>query len=241
MICQTSKIVLIGLAGFVNSLLPSTPYDTVTHFTLFQLQMSFLLYYRTLFMSFSGWPQTILVAFVTLLFDVMYYPIRMKFSIYNFRYVTLKQKAEAREFDTKYPKLYNMLFKENVTYEEVTNVMCIEYYYEKISEYYSIISTVIFISMLRGLDYHRNTYTSFTLLSSTQYRLLLLRYFFLFLFETVTDILLRLFTKYKMDIDISNKGRNFTISNYVTRFLFTIFMIYDLITVYYSQINVQFT
>lgn len=239
-IFQTSKIILIGLCGFVNSLLPPTPFDSIAHFTLFQLQISFLLYYRTLFMSFSGWPQTILVALVTLVFDIGYYPIRMLFPLYNFRYVTLKIRAEVREYDKKYPRIFNFLFSETLTYEETTNITCIEYYYEKIAEYYSIISTVVFISILRQVDYHADSYISFTRLDEHNYHLLLWRYLFLFGFETITDFLLRLFVKHKMGIDISNKGRNYTIANYITRFLFTTFMIYDLITVYYSQINTKF-
>ena len=70
-IFQTSKIVLIAICSFFNSLLPSTPFDSVAylfiiiainfvifdedrHFTLFQLQISFLFYYRT-FCFFLSW------------------------------------------------------------------------------------------------------------------------------------------------------------------------------------------
>ena len=42
-------------------------------------------------------------------------------------------RAESRGLDTKFPKLYDMFFKETLPYEEATNIMCIEYYYEKVT------------------------------------------------------------------------------------------------------------
>lgn len=73
------------------------------------MQIQFLLYYRVLFLTFSGthnpqmfsvcliltsnyigWGPTIAAAIVTILIDIVYYPLRMTKFIFDLRFKALK-------------------------------------------------------------------------------------------------------------------------------------------------------
>eukprot|EP01132_Coremiostelium_polycephalum_P009188 gene9188-11262_t len=119
------------------------------------------------------------------------------------------------------------------------SMLSVEYYYEKMAEYVSQITMILFLTIIRNLDYKKEYYPSFTALSESNYHQLLWRYFYLICFEISYDLMLRFIGRKVMNIDISNRGRNQTISNYCTRFIFTLFLLYDLMDVYNIQMKFQ--
>jgi len=235
---QSSKILLTAIVSSINSdMFKHTPFGSLEHFTMFQLQLMFLLYYRTLFIQYTAWINTVIVAFITVLFDVAYYFGRMTESFYNFRYFTLPNWLEFHGITTKYPIIGRLITHDEPGYEKVTSLMCVEYFYEKSAEYYSLFSAIIFISLLRQLPYQELAFSSLTSLTQQEYMSLLQRYGFLFGFELLTDIVLRITIKKALKVDISGLGRDHTISNHRVRFLFSAFVLFNLMALYVSQIT----
>ena len=56
--------------------------------------------------------------------------------------------------------------------------------------------------------------------------------------EFVGDLVIRFITFYFLKINVSNKGRNLTILNYRTRFLFALFFCGTLMDVYYGLTSI---
>lgn len=160
--------------------------------------------------------------------------------MFDARYTKLRSFLERRGVVLS-PSIDNALFPPDIQnkYEQYVDDMSVEYFFEKISEYYSLFTCVVFISFLRTAGYQAKYY-HFNTLDDKKYDLLMYRYLYLLAFEAFTDFCLRFAVKRYLHVDISNKGRNKTITNYRTRFLFTCFLVYDLLTVYYSEITVDF-
>ena len=66
---------------------------------------------------------------------------------------------------------------------------------------------------------------------------LFLRYLYLLVIEVISDLCIRFYFLKKKDLNVSNIGRNATVYNYKTRFLFTVFLVYYLADIYYAIIS----
>eukprot|EP01133_Synstelium_polycarpum_P015238 gene15238-18035_t len=131
--------------------------------------------------------------------------------------------------------LRKALEDENPSYDQHVRDLSVEYYYDKMAEYISVVTMVVFLSLIRSLSYKSSSYPKFHGLSQHDFLQLLWRYLYLLCFEVSYDLIIRLLARRMMKIDISNRGRNETISNFTTRFIFSLFVLYDLMDVYNSQ------
>ncbi len=98
-------------------------------------------------------------------------------------------------------------------------------------------------------SYNGNSYTVFQTITLGLFGQLLLRYLYLvqrvvvtlssylLTIEVLSDVAIRFFMLKQRGINVSNVGRNETIFNYRTRFLFAIFMVYFLADIYYALIS----
>ena len=149
-------------------------------------------------------------------------------------------------------------FIELPSFETYAEDVAIEYYFEKVATYNSIFYFAIFLTV-KGSKKRENVFLidfwhfwqvyqfgssiynsvpyQFLNLSLYDFANLMERVVFMFLFELVTDLLIRWFVFIKMDINISQLGRNSTIFFLRVRFLFSIFLISLWVSVFYTLIN----
>ncbi|KYQ96808.1 hypothetical protein DLAC_04111 [Tieghemostelium lacteum] len=232
-IFQVSRVILMGISGALNRLLKP---KEIQFFTYFQFPLMFFLYYRNLFLNTSSWAVTVLVSLVLFLIDVIYYPLQMTKKYWEFRNIHLLNFLDKRSSMWIFRLLRKILDDANPSYDRHVMRLSIEYYYDKMAEYISIITTVAFISLIRSLEYKVRFYPTFDALSHDQFVQLLYRYLYLFFFEIFYDLAVRYASRKFLKIDISNRGRNETVANYCTRFIFTLFLLYDLMDVYNIQV-----
>ncbi|EGC28575.1 hypothetical protein DICPUDRAFT_51779 [Dictyostelium purpureum] len=232
---QASRIVLMGISNGLNRLLKPTE---IKYFTLFQFPLMFFLYYRNLFLNTNNWGITVLISFVIFLIDVVYYPLHMTKKFWLFRHNTLVSYLDKKATTSKIFRIARkMLADENPSYDKHIMNLSVEYYYDKMAEYISLVTMIAFLSLIRGLKWKRENYTAFNQLTDANYHQLLYRYLYLLGFEFAYDLAIRFVSRKYLKIDISNRGRNETISNYCTRFIFSLFVLYDLMDVYNIQLK----
>ncbi|KAN0022787.1 hypothetical protein ACTFIU_005524 [Dictyostelium citrinum] len=232
---QASRIVLMGISNGLNRLLKPTE---IRYFTLFQFPLMFFLYYRNLFLNTNSWSITILISFVIFAIDIVYYPLHMTKKFWLFRHTTLISYLDKRASTSLiFRTARAFLADENTSYDKHIMNLSIEYYYDKMAEYISIVTMAAFLSLLRALDWKSANYVTFHALTTDHFHQLLYRYLYLLCFEFAYDLGLRFASRRFLKVDISNRGRNETISNFCTRFIFSLFVLYDLMDVYNIQLR----
>ncbi|KAN0004131.1 hypothetical protein ACTFIZ_010277 [Dictyostelium cf. discoideum] len=232
---QASRIVLMGISNGLNRLLKP---GEIRYFTLFQFPLMFFLYYRNLFLNTNSWSITILISFVIFAIDIVYYPLHMTKKFWLFRHTTLISYLDKRASTSLVFRIARaFLADQNTSYDKHIMNLSIEYYYDKMAEYISIITMAAFLSLLRALDWKSANYVTFHELSTDHFHQLLYRYLYLLCFEFAYDLGLRFASRKFLKVDISNRGRNETISNFCTRFIFSLFVLYDLMDVYNIQLR----
>jgi len=231
---QLFRTIFINLLIVINSKLPT--FLEHAYFAQFAVQTMFFFYYRNLFITFSDWNTTIVLNIVVFIFNIIIYPVNMSRPSYNFRFRTLKRWISGKKFLSC---LIPVVDGDVITYEKFTKDLAVEYYYDKVSDYYSLITFVLFLTIYKfGLSiYNGDYFASFNNFGSGFYNQLMYRYLFILGFEIITDAILRHIMARWLSLNVSNLGRNATIYNYRARFLFTVFMIYFLADIYYSLIT----
>ncbi|EGG23627.1 hypothetical protein DFA_05761 [Cavenderia fasciculata] len=240
---HASRLMLMGVSNILNRLL--SPRE-LTYFTFFQFPLMFFLYYRNLFLNINSWGITVLVSLVLFVFDIAYYPLHMTKRYWIFRHQQLAIYLEKRGTTSRIFRWLRVALDDpNPSYEQHICKLSVEYYYDKMAEYTSIVTMVVFLSLIRALKYKISYYPSFEELDTESFHQLLFRYLYLVCFEMAYDLGIRFFARRFMKIDISNRGRNETISHFTTRFIYTFFLLYCLMDVYNAQViyndNVDFS
>jgi hypothetical protein len=179
------------------------------------------------------------LSLVVFIVTVIIYPFNMSTTVYNFRFKKIKSWIQ------RYAPFLSFIIPvvdgDIVSQEQFVKDLSVEYYYDKIAGYYSLFTFVIFVSLLRFVFYSYNGafYVVFEKVNRDFFAQLMYRYLYLFAFEVVTDGAIRYFMLKVQHINVSNLGRNATIYNYRSRFLFTVFMVYFLADTYYSLITTE--
>eukprot|EP01119_Soliformovum_irregulare_P015695 TRINITY_DN4454_c0_g1_i1.p1 TRINITY_DN4454_c0_g1~~TRINITY_DN4454_c0_g1_i1.p1 ORF type:complete len:563 (-),score=114.82 TRINITY_DN4454_c0_g1_i1:1-1689(-) len=227
-----SRIVWINILVGINAKLPN--FLESAHFAPFALQITFFLYYRNLFVTFKDWPTTIATNTAVFLLQLILYPVQMLPKVFIFRHKTFPA------FLSRYPilKLLAPILEGKITYEQFVMNLSVDYYYDQISEYFSLITFVGYFGLIKHVfSYNLPYYGSFVALTDENFVQLVYRYIYLFGFEVITDFGIRTFTQRYLQINMSKLARNATIYNYRARFLFTVFLCFLLMDVYYSLID----
>ncbi|GAM24361.1 hypothetical protein SAMD00019534_075360, partial [Acytostelium subglobosum LB1] len=232
LVFHISRLLLSAFGHALNRLLKP---KEIRYFTYFQYPLMFFLYYRNLFLSINNWGITVLVSLVLFVIDFIYYPLHMTKRYWFFRHQGVINFLDRRPRTWLWTFLRAFLEDKNPSYDQHVRDLSVEYYYDKMAEYVSIVTMVVFLSLLRGLHYKIEFYNRFDALSHDDFLQLLWRYLYLLCFEVSYDLLIRFLARRVLKIDISHRGRNETISNFTTRFIFTLFLLYDLMDVYYIQ------
>jgi len=233
-IFQVSRVILMGISNALNRLLKP---KELKYFTLFQFPLMFFLYYRSLFLNTNDWSIVVLVSFVIFFIDVVYYPLHMTKRFWYFRHHTLIVYLDKKRTTSKFFSLLRTLLdEENPSYDRHVMNLSVEYYYDKMAEYISIITMVAFLSLIRALHWKREYFKYIDQISNDTFYQLLYRYLYLLGFEFSYDLAVRFASRKWLKIDISNRGRNETIAHYGTRFIFAAFVLYDLLDVYNVQL-----
>jgi len=243
------RITFINVLVVINSKLPAALESA--YFAYFAVQMMFFLYYRYLFLTVKDWGMTFLLLGLVLAMQFVLYPLYMTKTAYNFRFHVIKNWILS-----KHPKLSFLIIPaidgDLVTYEQWTMDLSIEYYWDQLAEYYSLVMFVIFVTLKKFL-YTYNSYSQYRsfwnptvpLLDDNGVQIgtkdiypeLMQRYAVLFAFELITDLFLQYIPKRFLGVKIASIGRNTTIYNFRPRFLFTIFLVYFVIDINYSVID----
>ncbi|KAF2074129.1 hypothetical protein CYY_004571 [Polysphondylium violaceum] len=233
-IFQASRVVLMGISNALNRLLKP---KELKYFTLFQFPLMFFLYYRSLFLNTNDWSIVVLVSFVIFFIDVVYYPLHMTKRFWYFRHQVLLPYVDKKRTTSRiFAFVRILLAEENPSYDRHVMNLSIEYYYDKMAEYISIITMVAFLSIIRALKWKREYFKYIAQIEDNTFYQLLYRYLYLLGFEFSYDLAVRFASRRWLKIDISNRGRNETISHYGTRFIFALFVLYDLLDVYNVQL-----
>ena len=180
-----------------------------------------------------------MISVVVFIITILIYPFNMSRTCYNFRFRTLKHFIQNKVPFLKF--LVPVVDGDLKSYDQFVTELSVEYYYDKISGYYSLVTFVLFLALFRyGLQsYQGDFYVIFDKVTGEFFVQLMYRFLYLLLFEAVTDALTRYFMLKVQKINVSNLGRNATIMNYRARFLFTVFMVYYLADIYYSLITTE--
>lgn len=90
-------------------------------------------------------------------------------------------------------------------------------------------------------DWNASVFPSVSLLPDDVYAQIMYQYIFQFGFEILGDIFIRCLVHVVFKVNISNIGRNLTVLNYRTRFLFALFVAKFLADANYSLIELHLT
>lgn len=229
-IFQGSRIFITRVLLVLNELLPRT--EETQYFTFFSIQALYFLFYRSLFVQAADWAAVIAISIGTFMFSMCYSAAHMLHSMYYLRYFKL---PEILECMPPIKLAYVTFLAGEITYEKHTGDLIIEYYYEELSEYFSVIVFFIFMPTLR--QFNSGWYPSLT--GDLDYTRLMLQYLYLFCFEFLSDCMLRLIVKKSLNINITHEGRERTIRSYRTRFLFSLFILYMICFTYLSLMDIS--
>ncbi|KAL6062212.1 hypothetical protein QOT17_012328 [Balamuthia mandrillaris] len=249
---QFVRVVIFQIMLALNKKLPHV--QEVKYFTMFAVPFTFYLYYRNLFLRISGWGVAVAISVAVYLWELILYPMQMLGWWYYFKYMWLPPRLQALKLSLLRCCCRHRQHQEaeqqeesnkatttpppEVTYEEHLRSLALEYYYEEVAEYVSLVGS-IFFSLLVRWSHNKDLYPSIGLLEEDQYRGLMYRYLYLLGFEILGDIALRLGVHRVLKISITTLGRNLTLLNYRTRFLFALFVGSFFLDSYYSLQHLQ--
>eukprot|EP01117_Protostelium_nocturnum_P003048 TRINITY_DN1398_c0_g1_i1.p1 TRINITY_DN1398_c0_g1~~TRINITY_DN1398_c0_g1_i1.p1 ORF type:complete len:582 (-),score=160.55 TRINITY_DN1398_c0_g1_i1:44-1789(-) len=230
-IFHATRILITNISMILNQMLPG--FLESHYFSQFAIQTIFFFYYRNLFLSINNWGLTVAVTVISLVAQFFMFPVAMTRMVYNLRFVHLRRLLVEKISFLSF--LGNAVANPATTYELYVRGLVVEYYYCCVADYYSAVCFIlIFVIIKLGLRYNLLFFASFSNLNTAGFLQLLYRYLFILGFEIIGDILIRFGAKKVLEINISHAGRNATIINYKTRYLFAIFMIFYVMDAYYS-------
>lgn len=232
---QLVRVIILKIMFSINDKLPGV--KELKYFSQFAVPMMLYLYYRNLFLSVNQWWVVIAVSVVVFLTQFTLYPVQMSQWFYDLRFDTLKRRLQKPN-----KKWLNVLAEaiapSEVTYENYLTILTVEYYFDEIATYTSIATTFILFPIIR-YSYNSDVYPLITDLSEDEFEGLMLRFLFMFAAEAGGDMLNKMIIYFVYRINAASTGRNLTILNYRTRFLFGIFTVWLVASTYYSMVRLD--
>lgn len=223
-----------GLTG-LNDKLPQI--RELQYFTAFAAPIFLFMYYRNFFITITEWWVVITITVVVFVCQIILYPIQMTRMVYRLRFEYLRGWMEEKNSKI-WRILANAICPTDVSYDKYLKQLTVEYYYEEIGTYLSIIATFIFFPICR-YSWNSDVYPTITELSDSEFGGLMGRFVFLFVAEAVGDIIIRVLIHFFLKVNVSRTGRNLTTLNYRTRFLFGLFVVYLMCSTYYSLVRLD--
>jgi len=232
---QLVRVIILKIMFSINDKLPGV--KELKYFSQFAVPMMLYLYYRNLFLSVNQWWVVIAVSVIVFLTQFTLYPVQMSQWFYDLRFDTLKRRLQKPN-----KKWLNVLAEaiapSEVTYENYLTILTVEYYFDEIATYTSIATTFILFPIIR-YSYNSDVYPLITDLSEDEFEGLMLRFLFMFAAEAGGDMLNKMIIYFVYRINAASTGRNLTILNYRTRFLFGIFTVWLVASTYYSMVRLD--
>jgi len=230
---QLVRVIILKIMFALNDRLPAI--KELKYFSQFAVPFMLYLYYRNIFLAINQWWVVIAVSVIVIITQFLLYPIQMSYYVYHLRFVTLKRKIEGS--GKKWRKaLAEAIAPSDVDYEAYLTSLTVEYYFDEIATYISIVATFILFPIIR-YSYNRAAYKLIDTLSDPDFKGLMLRYLYLFAAEVAGDILIKLILYFIHHINAPATARNLTVLNYRTRFLFGIFVVWLMTSTYYSMVR----
>lgn len=232
---QLSKIIIFQIMLSLNEKLPKM--KEIKYFATFAVPMLLLMFYRNLFLNVSQWWMVICISIIVFVWQILFYPLQMTYWFYKLRFVRFREWLLSKD-SWLLNKLANGVAPTAITYKKYVTQLAVEYYYEEIATYISIIAILIFFPGAR-YSYNHKSYPSIDALDDDEFYQLWLRYLYFFVAEAVGDFIIRAIIHFGLKVDPTSLGKSLTVMNYRTRFLFGIFVVYLMTSTYYSLIRLE--
>jgi hypothetical protein len=232
---QVVRVIILKVMFAINDRLPGV--KELKYFSQFAVPLLLYLYYRNLFLSVNQWWMVIVMSIVVFITQFVIYPVQMSQYVYDLRFGTLKRKLQ-KSGKPWLNALAEGIAPSNVNYETYLTTLTVEYYFDEIATYMSLGTTFVFFPIIR-YTYNNSVYPLIRDLSEDEFQALMLRFLFLFAAEAGGDMFIKIIIYFVYRINAASTGRNLTVLNYRTRFLFGIFVVWLVTSTYYSMVRLD--